>query len=120
VDCKRGDHLNGNIIRQFKKGILEIVILKLISEKEMYGYELASELNRRSESFSITEGTLYPILYRLEDDGLMETRWEQSASRGQPKKYYSVTEKGKQVMAESYSQWKSIVKDIAKIMEGLV
>lgn len=112
--------MNENLMRQFKKGVLEIVILKLLSEKEMYGYELVDELNRRGKSFNIKEGTLYPILYRLEDDGLMETRWEQSSSRGQPKKYYSVTEKGKQFMAESYLQWKAIVLDITRIMEDLV
>lgn len=112
--------MNGNISRQLKKGILEIVILKLLSEREMYGYELVSELNRRSESFSIKEGTLYPILYRLEDNGLMETRWEQSGPRGQPKKYYTVTQEGKRAMAEAYSQWKAIVRDITNIMEGLV
>lgn len=109
-----------NIIKQFRKGILEIVILKLLSNKEMYGYELVAELNRQGNSFNIKEGTLYPILYRLEDDGLMETRWEQAASRGQPKKYYSVTPKGKQVMRESYAQWKAIAQDITKIMEDSI
>lgn len=109
--------MNENIMKQFKKGVLEIVILKLLSEKEMYGYELVAELNRRGKSFNIKEGTLYPILYRLEDDGLMETRWEQSAIRAQPKKYYTVTEKGKQFMTEAYLQWKEITLDITRIME---
>lgn len=104
-------------MKQFKKGVLEIVILKLLSRNEMYGYELVSELNRQGKSFNIKEGTLYPILYRLEDDGLMETRWEQTASRGQPKKYYSVTKKGVQVMEEAYSSWKAIAQDINRIME---
>ena len=116
----RSDNLNDNIMKQFKKGVLEIVILKLLSEREMYGYELVSELNRRAKSFSIKEGTLYPILYRLEDEGLMETRWEHPAFRGQPKKYYSITEKGRKFMIESYTQWKGIVQDITAIMEDLV
>jgi PadR family transcriptional regulator PadR len=106
-----------NTEKQFKKGILELVILKLLAQKEMYGYELVAELNRRGTSFNIREGTLYPILYRLEDDGLMETRWEQAAYRGQPKKYYSVTEKGRQVMADSYAKWKAIATDVMDIME---
>lgn len=112
--------MNDNLMKQFRKGILEFVILKLLSEKEMYGYELVSELNRKGNSFNIKEGTLYPILYRLEDDGLMETRWEQSPSRGQPKKYYSVTHKGKQVMSESYTQWKAVVQDTTRIMEDFI
>lgn len=110
--------MNDNMIKQFKKGVLEIVILKLLSQREMYGYELVSELNRRGESLNIKEGTLYPILYRLEDEGLMETRWEQGAFREKPKKYYSVTEKGLKVMTEAYSQWKAIARDIMNIMEG--
>lgn len=109
--------MNDNNLKQFKKGVLEIVILKLLSQKEMYGYELVAEINQRSDSLSIKEGTLYPILYRLEDDGLMETRWEEAVSRGRPKKYYSVTEKGKQIMVKSYAQWKAIAQDIISIME---
>ncbi len=110
--------MNENIIKQFKKGVLDIVILKLLSQQEMYGYELVSELNRRGESLNIKEGTLYPILYRLEDEGLVETRWEQAASRSKPKKYYKVTEKGIEAMTEAYSQWKAIARDITNIMEG--
>ncbi|MDR0294458.1 MAG: PadR family transcriptional regulator [Oscillospiraceae bacterium] len=112
--------MNENIIRQFKKGVLELIILKLLSKKEMYGYELVAELNRQSNAFHIKEGTLYPILYRLEDDGLMKTRWEQPASRVQPKKYYSVTDKGGQFMRESYAQWKALAEDITRIMEDAI
>ena len=111
--------MNDNNIKQLRKGVLELVVLKLLSKKEMYGYELVAELNRQGDSFSIKEGTLYPILYRLEDDGLMVTRWVQSASRGQPKKYYSVTGKGEQVMRESYAQWKAIARDIERVMEEM-
>jgi PadR family transcriptional regulator PadR len=106
-----------NTEKQFKKGILELVILKLLARKEMYGYELVAELNRRGCSLNVKEGTLYPILYRLEDDGLMETRWEQAASRGQPKKYYSVTKKGLLTMEDSYAKWKAIATDVMNIME---
>jgi len=109
--------LNDNIAKQLKKGILEMIILKILSNKEMYGYELVSEINRRSESLNIKEGTLYPILYRLEDNGLIKAQWELTVSRNQPKKFYSVTEKGKQAMTEAYSQWKSISEDIIRIME---
>ena len=101
------------------KGILEIVILKLISEKEMYGYELASELNRRSESFNITEGTL--LSHTIQARGRRSDGNTMGAISfpGTAKILFGYR-KGKQVMAESYSQWKAIVQDIAKIMEGLV
>lgn len=108
-------------MRQFKKGVLELIILKLLSQTEMYGYELVSVINSKSSSFDIKEGTLYPILYRLEDDGLVETRWEQlndPLKRGKPKKYYAVTKKGKDVMEQSYELWKLVAKDIFEIMEA--
>lgn len=92
-------------LKQFKKGILEIIILKILSEKEMYGYQIVGELNQRTTIFQIKEGTLYPILYRLEDDGLMQTRWEQNTERGIPKKYYSITEKGKGVLKDAADEW---------------
>ncbi len=118
-EYRGGDELNDNLMKQFKKGILELIILKLLTKKEMYGYELVSELNRQDEDLNIKEGTIYPILYRLEDSGLMETRWEQGvSSRGQPKKYYIVTDKGKTFLKESYAQWKSFTETIIRIMEG--
>ncbi len=111
--------MNDNIMKQFKKGILELLILKLLSKKEMYGYELVSELNRRGqETLSVKEGTIYPILYRLEEDGLMQTRWEQSPAGVRPKKYYTVTEKGLLFLNESYMQWKHLTLTIVKIMEA--
>lgn len=119
--------MGDNIMRQFKKGVLELIILKLLSQEAMYGYELVSVINNKSSSFDIKEGTLYPILYRLEDDGLVEARWEQAdnpsygqIARGKPKKYYTVTAKGKSVMEQSYELWKLIAGDIFNIMEAKV
>ena len=113
---KRGESLDDRYLKQFKKGILEIVVLKLLSIREMYGYELISSLNEKSRFFEIKEGTLYPILYRLEDEKLMETRWEQSQSRGVPKKYYMITEKGRSVLKEATQLWLDFSGDIERIL----
>ena len=65
-----------------KKGVLEILVLKFLSQEEKYGYQLISELKERSGGmFSLKEGTLYPILYRLEEDGLVESRWSEAKGK---------------------------------------
>jgi DNA-binding PadR family transcriptional regulator len=89
------DWLN-EVSKQLKKGIIEILILKLLSEERMYGYQLIQELDKRSNGiFKMKEGTLYPVLYRLEDSGMIESFWEQDTERRSvPRKYYKITEEG--------------------------
>lgn len=83
--------------QQLKKGILEMLVLQLICEKPTYGYELLSRLKEQSQNrFVLKEGTLYPILYRLEDDGMISARWQQGTGRVAPKKIYEATENGRQ------------------------
>ncbi len=82
----------------------------------MYGYELISTLNTKSKYFQIKEGTLYPILYRLEDEKLMETRWDQSKERGVPKKYYCITEKGRNELEKAKQIWFDFSYDVEKIL----
>lgn len=105
-------------LKQFKKGILEIVVLKLLSAREMYGYELISALNAQSSMLEIKEGTLYPILYRLEDEGLMETRWEQGEARGVPKKYYCITPKGLQTLKQATEMWFAFSAEVDKLLKS--
>ena len=103
--------------KQFKKGILEIIILKLLSKKEMYGYQIVSEMEERGNVFNLREGTLYPILYRLEDDGMIESRWEQSASRKVPRKYYAITPSGKDLLKEATEQWLEFAYTVEKVLK---
>ena len=73
--------------RQLKKGALEMLVLGLVCAGPTYGYELLDSMARRSNGlFALKEGTLYPILYRLEDDGLIEAQWRTSGGRTAPKK----------------------------------
>ena len=72
--------------RQLKKGALEMLVLGLVCAGPTYGYELLGSMARRSNGlFALKEGTLYPILYRLEDDGLIEAQWRTSGGRTAPK-----------------------------------
>ena len=81
--------------QQLKKGVLEMLVLKLICGRPTYGYELLTRLKERSGGrFVLKEGTLYPILYRLEDEGLIAAKWSQGEGRAAPKKIYEATEAG--------------------------
>ena len=82
-------------VQQFKKGSLEMVLLSLIAGKETYGYELITELKDKGAAVLgyAREGTIYPILYRLQDAGLIQCRIAPAAANGGSKKYYSITEK---------------------------
>ena len=87
--------------QQMKKGVLEMLVLRLLSEGEKYGYQLISELRERSQGmFLLKEGTLYPILYRMEDDGLVVSRWSEPKGKEVSKKYYRLAEEGRDTLAE--------------------
>lgn len=82
--------------KQLNKGVLELSILKFLTEKDQYGYSIMQELKERSKGqLQIKDGTLYPILYRLEDQQVIESYWETDDSkRGKPRKYYKLTKYG--------------------------
>ena len=104
--------------QQMKKGVLEMLVLQLLSEKEKYGYQLICELKERSrEIFLLKDGTLYPILYRLEDDGLVASKWSGAVGKQVPRKYYEITEDGMQELARIEDVWRRISDGIGKIME---
>lgn len=93
-------------VQKFKKGSLEMVLLSLIGRKETYGYEIITELNRSASVFGYAkEGTIYPILYRLQESGLIQCRLVPAAANGGSKKYYSLTPKGKDVLQELIEFW---------------
>jgi PadR family transcriptional regulator, regulatory protein PadR len=81
------------------------LLLSLLSEKQMYGYQIIKELRGRSDGyFNFKEGTLYPALHRLETSNHIEGKWQALAS-GQQRKYYAITAKGLSVLAEKKTQW---------------
>ena len=86
--------MEDRLMQQLKKGVLEMLVLEIICQKPTYGYELMASLKTRSSDlFTLKEGTLYPILYRLEDDGMITATWSQGAGKTTPKKMYTATEK---------------------------
>ena len=91
--------------RELLKGSTETLILSLLAEESMYGYQLVREMDQRSSGyFRLKEGTLYPALHRLERDLLVEGRWEQSPG-GQNRRYYHVTPKGLERLESMLREW---------------
>jgi PadR family transcriptional regulator PadR len=105
------------IDKDLKRGTLEMIILRLISERQMYGYELASELERRGGGlFRLKEGTLYPVLYRMEKAGYIEARWE-TLERGVPRKYYRLTKSGVKFLAARIAEWKAFASAVEQLLD---
>lgn len=103
--------------KQMKKGVLEILVLKLLEREEKYGYQLISELKEKSGAmFSLKEGTLYPILYRLEEDALVESRWSEPKGKEISRKYYAITEKGRDNLKGLCSLWREFQKNVSEIL----
>lgn len=104
-------------VQQFKKGSLEMILLCLLSRREAYGYEILTELNHSADILGYArEGTIYPILYRLQAAKLIQCRLAPAAANGGSKKYYSLTEQGRQVLNELISFWK----DYADCVNGFL
>jgi len=104
--------------RQLKKGILDMLVLKLLSEQKMYGYQMIQELSKRShQMFVLKEGTLYPILYRLENDGYVESVWNLPKEKEIARKYYVITYQGKELLEELKELWKLYAIAVNEILE---
>jgi PadR family transcriptional regulator, regulatory protein PadR len=91
---------------QMLKGILDGCILKVISKKETYGYEISQQLKKYRFS-NISEGTIYPILLRLEKNGLITAQYRES-SLGPKRKYFSVSSAGRTELDAFFSNWKEL------------
>lgn len=104
--------------RQMKKGVLEILVLKLLERDEKYGYQLISELTKRGGTlFAMKEGTLYPILYRLEEDGLVTSRWSAPAGKSVSKKYYQITDAGLLALKDAVALWETFSAKVDSVLE---
>lgn len=110
--------MDNKYLQQFKKGSLEMILLCLISQKETYGYEILLALNSRSDVLGYArEGTIYPILYRLQESGLIQCRLVPASANGGMKKYYSLTDKGQETLSELTAFWKSYSSCVNEFIE---
>jgi PadR family transcriptional regulator, regulatory protein PadR len=104
--------------RELLKGSIALLILKLLSEREMYGYEIIQEAARRSgDAFQFKEGTLYPALHQLHKRGYLRSEWR-VGKNGRQRKYYSLTGKGRKVALESQRSWAFFTDAVNAILSG--
>jgi PadR family transcriptional regulator PadR len=99
---------------QFKKGVLELCVLSMLDTRDYYGYELVSEV---SKNILISEGTIYPLLKRLKDEGYFTT-YLQESQEGPSRKYYKITDSGRQMKEALIKEWFSFVQGVNKIIKG--
>ena len=105
---------------QFLKGCARTLVLQLLSERSMYGYELAAALAQRSEGiFSLGQGTLYPLLYSLESKRLIEVaREEEAPGSGRRRRYYRVTRAGRAELETGLATWQDIARGMRLVLGG--
>ncbi len=105
--------------KSIMSGSMGMLILKLLSEKDMYGYEMIDTLRQRSENvFELKAGTLYPLLHSLEEKGMLKV-YEKEYS-GKVRKYYSITKQGLRLLDQKTEEWKTYANAVTKVlaMEG--
>lgn len=98
---------------QFKKGILEICVLVLLNKQDHYGYELVRKISSKIE---ISEGSIYPLLRRLTKEGYFTTYFQESTG-GPARKYYKLTEKGRDYLGEQLQEWKEFSTAVNQLIE---
>jgi PadR family transcriptional regulator PadR len=101
---------------QVKKGSLSFIVLLILKEKELYGYELIEKIKAMTE-IDIAEGTLYPLLNRLKTDNLLESKWVEQET-GIPRKYYFLSESGRLTLEEMTLQWTGLELIIKKLLKN--
>lgn len=98
-----------NTKAQMRKGVLEFCILCILSEKDAYPSEIIEAM--KDAKLIVVEGTLYPLLMRLKNEGQLSYEWKESTS-GPPRKYYKLTDAGKAFLKELYSSWSELVDSV--------
>lgn len=104
-----------NTQSQMKKGILEFCILSVIKKGEAYPSDIVEEM--KQANMQILEGTLYPLLTRLKNSGMLSYRWVESNS-GPPRKYFSLTDKGQVFYSELEKTWRDLVNGVERVING--
>jgi PadR family transcriptional regulator PadR len=97
---------------QLRKGVLDLCVLALLARQDGYAYDIASRL---AEAIGMGEGTIYPLMRRMQSDGLVTTYLEESSS-GPPRKYYQLTKAGRAALIEQTADWKAFTASVAMIL----
>lgn len=106
-------NLHGKLTQELRRGVLVLATLNQL-ERAKYGYALIEELT--SKGLDIDQGTLYPLLRRLEEQGLLESEWNVAGSR--PRRYYKISSKGKEMLIAMTSDWRQLVGVMEELLDG--
>lgn len=98
---------------QFKKGVLELCVLVLLDKQDRYGYELVQNISRQ---IAISEGTVYPLLRRLTKEGYFTT-YLQESKEGPPRKYYKLTDSGRDYLSQLLKEWKTFSEGVNQLIK---
>jgi PadR family transcriptional regulator PadR len=102
---------------QMRKGSTEILILSLLVERPMYGYEISQQLEQRSGGyFEMKEGLLYPTLHRMQQDGWLSAEWR--TVDGRRRKYYALTSTGREVLGKQAHEWKRFLEELQSLLKA--
>ena len=110
--------LRSQLLAGLKKATIEMLLLKLLAEQDMYGYQMTQQLKKRSNGlYTVLEGSMYPILYRLEEQGYIETSGNTTVD-GRARSYYEITLAGRDYLSETLANYQMISGVFVKLMEG--
>lgn len=102
----------------FKRGVTEMLVLSLLAQKDLYGYQITQTITKRTGGvYTLLEGTLYPILYRLEDTGCIES-YSVKVGQRRTRKFYRINEKGRLQLEEMLRDYKVIGDAVTSVLEG--
>lgn len=105
------------ISKELAKGSTGLLVLSVLSKQELYGYQIIKTVELVSEEvFKMNEGTLYPILHSLEQEGLLTSRWCTDEESGRKRKYYKITEKGLRELAGQTAEWRTYEKAVNRVV----
>ncbi|KXY40033.1 DNA-binding protein [Bacillus cereus] len=107
---------NDKWVVQLRKGVFEVAILSLISKKPMYGYEITSCL-KKSTTFQIPNGSIYPILNRITENNWAVSYWEESKD-GPKRKYYFITNEGREILINRFEDYEVVYQELQKLKNG--
>ncbi len=114
VTINKGNMKIENTKAQMRKGVLEYCILLVLDGKPLYASDIIQEL--KEARLIVVEGTLYPLLTRLKNDGFLSYKWEES-TQGPPRKYYALTEEGRAILSEMDESWLDLINAVQKLRD---
>jgi PadR family transcriptional regulator, regulatory protein PadR len=104
---------------QIRKGSTELVLLTLLQQRPMYGYEISQEMSQMSGGyFEMKEGLLYPTLHRLQKEGLLSSEW-QKTENDRRRKYYTITAAGREQLKEQSNEWQTFMHKLQEIINSI-